>query len=150
MLIMIIEASATQTYFTTFTTPVQYNMAKLHDIRSTATLRRPTVDLPSEIKIRKRGRKGDLRKRTKRRGFKPHLATTIIGNVPSMNNKLDELRANVQHQGHFRTCSIMCFTESWLHDHITDASVSVEGYKLFRADRQKESGKKKREHFLFM
>ena len=44
----------------------------------------------------------------------------------------------------------MCFSETWLHDKITDASVTVEGYKLFRADRQKETGKKKGEDFLFM
>ena len=150
MLFMIIGASATQTSFRTVTTPVQYNMAELNETRSTAMLRQPTVDLLSDIKLRKRGRKGGLRTKTKRRGFKPYLPTAIIGNVQSMNNKLEELHANVQHQENFRTCSIMCFTESCLDDNITDASVSVEGYKLFRADRQKESGKKKREDFLFI
>ena len=37
----------------------------------------------------------------------------------------------------------LCFSETWLHDKITDASVTVECYKLYRVDRQKETGKKK-------
>ena len=59
---------------------------------------------------------------------------------------LDELHGNVQYHEHF---CLMCLTETWLHNNITNASVNVEGYKPFTPDGQKESGKKKGEEFLF-
>lgn len=31
---------------------------------------------------------------------------------------------------------IMCFAETWLRDHIPDASISIPGYNLFRSDRK--------------
>ena len=73
MLFMIIGAYAIQTSFRTFSLLHQYNMTELHEIRSTATVRRLTADLSRDIKIRKHGRKGNVRTRTKRRGFKPYF-----------------------------------------------------------------------------
>ena len=57
------------TSFRTVTTPIRYNVAELYGIRSTVTLMRPALDLPREIKIRKRGRKGGVRTRTKKKFF---------------------------------------------------------------------------------
>ena len=34
------------------------------------------------------------------------------------------------------------FSETWLHDKITDNSVAIDGFQMFRGDRPKESGKK--------
>ena len=66
----------------------------------------------------------------------------IMGNVQSLENKLDELTACVKFQHEYRTCSIMCYTETWLSDDVPDSHVNMEGFPLFRSDRTKDSGKK--------
>jgi len=44
----------------------------------------------------------------------------------------------------FREGSVMCFTETWLHDNVPDTIVSLAGFQLVWADRSfNESGKKK-------
>ena len=55
---------------------------------------------------------------------------------------MDEVRANVQFSDEFRTRSLLCFSETWLNETITDTSIGVEGFILSRGDRTKESGKK--------
>ncbi len=37
----------------------------------------------------------------------------------------------------------MCFSETWLNDKITNNNVAMDGFEMFRMDRQKVSGKKK-------
>lgn len=126
----------------TVTTPTRYNMADLLEIRSSLLVVRPTLDLPPEMKVRKRGKKGGVRERNKKRGFKPYLPSAIIGNVRSLQNKTDELGAQVQYDQTFRTCSMMCFTETWLHGAVNDENIAMNGFQMFRGDRQRESGKK--------
>ncbi|KAJ8390513.1 hypothetical protein AAFF_G00103100 [Aldrovandia affinis] len=58
-----------------------------------------------------------------------------MGNVRSLANKMDELTALARSQAEFRECSIMCFTESWLHKDIPDNNVSVDGFQTVRGDR---------------
>jgi len=44
----------------------------------------------------------------------------------------------------FREGSVLCFTETWLHDNVPDTVVNLAGFHLVRADRScNESGKKK-------
>jgi len=54
-------------------------------------------------------------------------------------------RVNITHRK--RECvlgSVMCFTETWLHDNVPDTGVNLAGFQLVRADRScNESGKKK-------
>ena len=76
------------------------------------------------------------------RKCKPYLPTVILGNAQSLCNKMDEVRANVQFSDEFRTRSLLCFSETWLNETITDTSIGVEGFILSRGDRTKESGKK--------
>ncbi len=67
-----------------------------------------------------------------------------MGNVNSLSNKCDELEALVKNQRTYRECSLMCFTESWLDNNITDSCVDLTGFSTVRADRDaKASGKKK-------
>ena len=83
-----------------------------------------------------------MRARNKQRKSKPYLSTVILGNVQSLSIKMDEVHANVQFSDEFRTCSLLCFSETWLNKTITDTSICVEGFTLYRRDRTKESGKK--------
>lgn len=82
-----------------------------------------------------------MRERNKRRGFKPVLPSAIIGNVRSLDSKndskMDELHAQVQYNSTFRTSSIMCFSETWLKEDVLDSCIDVDGFRLFRGDRER-------------
>ena len=78
-----------------------------------------------------------------RRRFKLCLPSVVMGNVRSLSNKMDELTALTQSHPEYQECSLMCFTETWLHRDITDQFVSVDGFHTVRADRDIECGKRK-------
>jgi len=90
---------------------------------------------------RKRGRKGGVRARTKRRGNKLHLPSIILGNVQSLNNKVDELCARAKFLSEYRTASVLCFTETWLKSETPNNHIEPDGFSVYRADRTAESGK---------
>ena len=94
-------------------------------------------------KMRKRGRKGGVKTRLRKYKFRTTLPTIIQGNVRSIRNKTDELRANVQHLREYRESSLICLTETWLSDNDPDSSVDLEGYQFLRMDRNQNSGKTK-------
>ena len=56
---------------------------------------------------------------------------------------MDELAALTRHQREFRESSIMLFTETWLTELTPDTNATLDGFHLLRADRSKESGKRK-------
>ena len=60
---------------------IRYNMAELLQWRNSPLVSKPDIPLPSEMKVRKRGRKGGVRARNKRRGFRPILPKIVLGNV---------------------------------------------------------------------
>ena len=55
--------------------------------------------------------------------FKAALLSIIMGNVRSFTSKMEELEALMRTNGKFRQSSIMCFTKTWLHEHILDYSI---------------------------
>ncbi|XP_071843761.1 uncharacterized protein [Apostichopus japonicus] len=87
------------------------------------------------MRKRRRGKAGGVKKRQKRCKGKPFLPSIIMGNVRSLNNKIDELQANARYFQEFRDISLMSFTETWLNDNITDESMYIDGFKLLRGDR---------------
>ncbi|KAI3358982.1 hypothetical protein L3Q82_015365 [Scortum barcoo] len=98
--------------------------------------RRP--DVPRELKRRRRGRCA------RRRRYRPVLPSIIMGNVRSLPNKMDELAALTRHhQREYRECSLLLFTETWLTALTPDTAAELDGFTLLRADRSKESGKRK-------
>ncbi|XP_078802203.1 uncharacterized protein LOC144991899 [Oryzias latipes] len=100
--------------------------------------------LPEELRRRRRGCKAGVKRRMKRRRFKPCVPAIITGNVRSLPNKMDELGALVRTQREYREASVMCFTETWLHELTPDANVTITGFHTVRADRDTAaSGKKK-------
>ena len=74
--------------------------------------------------------------------FKPYIPSIIIGNVQSINNKMDELWALADSDPCFKTCSLIALTETWLSDKIGEDHVMIDGFRLFRWDRdRKKTGK---------
>ncbi|KAI4904532.1 hypothetical protein NFI96_034261 [Prochilodus magdalenae] len=112
-----------------------------------------TANIPEELWRRThRGCRGGTKQRTgksrakrrrlmEKKGYKPRLPTLIMGNVRSLANKMDELAALAMSQKEYRQCSLMCFSETWLHQDIPDDNVSITGFQTVRADRDcTESG----------
>ena len=92
---------------------------------------------------RKRGKKGGIRQRLKRRGFRPPLPSIILANVRSIRNKLDEVSARVRYDYVFRESCIICFTETWLAADDNEHFTFIEGFSCVRSDRTDESKKTK-------
>ncbi|KAI3371035.1 hypothetical protein L3Q82_023514, partial [Scortum barcoo] len=74
---------------------------------------------------------------------RPPPPSIIMGNVRSLPNKMDELAALTRHQREYRECSLLLFTETWLTALTPDSAAELDGFTLLRADRSKESGKRK-------
>ncbi len=90
-------------------------------------------------RTKKRGKRGGARTRLKRRPFRQPLPSIMFGNVQSIQNKADELRACVQYLTDYRQSCLICLSESWLTDTDPDSSVDLEGFTLARADRNANS-----------
>ena len=99
-------------------------------------------DIPCDIKPRKRGRRGGVRARTRRRHTKPFLPIIVSGNARSLNNKLDELTANCRYLYQYREASLICISESWFSEETDSSSINIPNFELFRNDRTEDSGKK--------
>ena len=99
--------------------------------------------LCQKIFVKGRGKKGGVKQRLRNLGCKPYLPSLILGNVRSLQNKMEELCANVKYANEFRSASLMCFTETWLSENVADSHVNIEGFSIFRADRTNDSGKLK-------
>ncbi|GFR88746.1 endonuclease domain of the non-LTR retrotransposon LINE-1 [Elysia marginata] len=91
--------------------------------------RPPAVDI-SFLKVRKRGRKGGIKVKHQRRGFKPFLPCVVTGNVRSLQNKTDELYSLCRFNANYRQASIITLTETWLHDNIPSSTCDVENFTL--------------------
>ena len=100
---------------------ITYNRVDLLSLRDSAT--KSLYNIPNEIKLRKRGKRGGVRVLTKKRGFNPYLPVIITGNVRSLYNKMDELSAWKEHDRRYETSRLLCFTETWLHEDIPEANV---------------------------
>ena len=109
------------------------NMADLMALRSSPLVQRPTtMKLPSELKVRKRGKKGGVKARTKRRGFRPVFPTIAISNARSLNHKTDELHARVIYDSFRNSFSLMCFLETWFKG---PKQMDIDRFELVRGDR---------------
>lgn len=102
----------------------------------------PDITLPHELlrvrrlnkkqKRKKRGSRGGVKNRLRRRGSRHPLPVITLSNVRSLNNKLDELSLRMIYEEEFRRSNLICFTETWLK---VDNKVDFEGYITIRADR---------------
>jgi hypothetical protein len=115
---------------------IQFSPSVLRNwnISSPGTSKLPNADLPPKMRWRKRGKSGGVRKRLRRQKHRPYMPTTIMGNVRSLSNKMDELSGCVKFLGNFRDASIISFTETWLTDRHNDENLCLDGFKLIRGD----------------
>ncbi|KAK0132030.1 hypothetical protein N1851_033180 [Merluccius polli] len=102
------------------------------------------VSWDDELKRRWRGCRAGVKRSSEKRKFKPYIPAVITGNVRSLANKVDELEALTRTQREYRESSILCFTETWLHEQIPDSYVTVPGFQTVRANKDTTTtGKKK-------
>ena len=101
------------------------------------------IELPDDIKKRqhKRGRRGGVRARCRRRGTRIPMPMIVSGNVRSLRNKTDELTGLTRWNYAYRESSVICLTETWLQDKDPDSAYSLDGFTLVRGDRTAASGK---------
>ncbi|CAJ1081508.1 uncharacterized protein LOC121656906 [Xyrichtys novacula] len=126
------------------TAGIVYTREQLMALRYATPLAGERPSIPEELKRRRRGCRAGLKRRMKKRKFKPYIPAVITGNVRSLANKVDELEALTRTQREYRESSIMCFTETWLHEQIPDSNVTIPGFQTVRADRDTAAtGKKK-------
>ena len=92
---------------------------------------------------RKRGHKGGVKERLRRRNHKPPLPSIILSNVRSIRNKVDTLDALCKFDCDYRNAGVICLTETWLTDMDTDNSVMISNFTSFRCDRDANNGKQK-------
>lgn len=86
-----------------------------------------------KVKRRKRGSRGGILKRLRRRGSRLPLPAIILLNVRSLRNKTDELSALIKYDGDYRHTSLFCFTETWLSQETAD--FYLDGFTLIWFDR---------------
>lgn len=90
---------------------------------------------------RQRGQKGGVR----RRNFiqkKVPVPAIVFGNVRSIVSNIDDLAASVKYHHAFKNASAIGICETWLESVIGDDTVSIDGYDIYRADRDlSRSGK---------
>ena len=86
-----------------------------------------------DLRPRKRGRRGGVRIRLRRRRFRPPLPSIVLGNAQSLWNKSDELAACCKFLHEFRDASVLCFSETWLK--ADDSDPVIPGFNVYRCDR---------------
>uniref|UniRef100_A0AAV2LRE3 Uncharacterized protein n=1 Tax=Knipowitschia caucasica TaxID=637954 RepID=A0AAV2LRE3_KNICA len=91
--------------------------------------------LAKKVWARKRGKRGGLLVRLRRRGARTALPGIFLSNVRSLGNKMDELSLLMRRNKDFATSCVLCFTETWLNERIPDCALELQGFGLFRADR---------------
>ena len=84
------------------------------------------------FKKKKRGSRGGIRNRLRKRGCRLPLPVITLANVRSLQNKLDELSVLTKQDCDYRRSSLLCFTETWLTD---DMNVNLDGFTTIRFDR---------------
>ena len=123
-----------------------------------------TLDFPPEmykyddsnVRKQERGKKGGVRRRLKKARTRPPLPSIILSNVRSLrpkapNTTFDELLANVVFRSEFREACMLCFTETWFCDNISDDSVAIDGLgPPLRCDRDCDVTVKKRGGGVYM
>ena len=126
-----------------------YSRATLLGLRPTGTSPPTTLDLPREImkdedrkKNKKRGSRGGVRARFRRRPTRPPLPSIVFGNVKSLRNKMSEISGLTRYSSAYREACILSFSETWLKESMPDSLVTLDGFHLIRSDRTEDSEKK--------
>ena len=98
--------------------------------------------LLKDLKPHKRGKRGGVRLRMRRRKYKLPLPSIVLGNAQSLGNKCDELIACCKFQNEYREANLICFSETWLSP--DQADPDLPGFNVYRLDRCSTTTGKKR------
>ena len=79
-----------------------------------------------------------------RRVSKLPLASVLLANVQSLENKMCDLRLRISYQWDIKNFSILCFTDLWLN--VNTDTIELAGYSVHRQDREATSGKTRGGH----
>ncbi|TWW55957.1 hypothetical protein D4764_09G0010070 [Takifugu flavidus] len=90
--------------------------------------------LAQKVRRRRRGRRAGALARLYRRGSRTALPGIFLSNANSLCNKMDELKLLMRIKD-FSTSCVLCFTETWFRKETPDSVLLLEGFQLFRADR---------------
>ena len=100
------------------------------------SLTRPDIDFecPSRKPVtkKKRGSRGGVRNRLRRRGARLPMPSVTLTNARSLRNKMTELETLIKCDGDYRRSNLICVTETWLSK---DDKAELEGYEPYRLDR---------------
>ncbi len=89
------------------------------------------LEIPDKIKRKYCGCRVGVKRRAKKRRYKPYLPLVIMWNVRSLVNKMDELTALVSSQREYQECS-----ETLLHGDIPETNeTTITGFETIWADR---------------
>ena len=102
-------------------------------------------DIPRELlrntRKKRRGRRGGVQNRLRRRFSRPPLPSIILTNLRSLSNQVDTLKTYTRYRHEYRQAYLLCFTESWRQSTMPESLFEVPGFTLVRADSDANSGK---------
>ena len=75
---------------------------------------------------------------------KAALPSIMKRNMRSLENKVDELETQRRTNLEFLHNRLMCFTETWLQEHIPDSGISLPGFQTIRADGEMKRSEKRK------
>ncbi|XP_061132343.1 uncharacterized protein LOC133152617 [Syngnathus typhle] len=102
------------------------------------------TEIPKEIRPQRKGCRAGVKCRQRKRRYKLCLPSVIMGNMRSLQSKMEVLTALTRTQREYRECSLMCFTETRLINLSPDSHLSLDGLQVVRADRSAmECGKRR-------
>ncbi|TWW59874.1 hypothetical protein D4764_06G0014040 [Takifugu flavidus] len=88
----------------------------------------------NQVRRGRRGRRAGALAGLRRRGSRTALPGIFLSNANSLCNKMDELKLLMRIKD-FSTSCVLCFTETWFRKETPDSALLLEGFQLFRADR---------------
>lgn len=72
------------------------------------------LEIPAEIRRRKRGCKPGVKHQEKRIWYKPSILSVIMENMRSLPSKIEDLMVLARLQSNYHECSILCFSKTYM------------------------------------
>ena len=93
--------------------------------------------ISSDIIHRKRGKRTGIKVKIKNRSYRIPFPTINFGNVLSITDesKQVQLHSNILFMHQFKNMCVLALTETWLEESDPDEGIHLEGFSLYRCDR---------------
>ena len=111
----------------------------------------PTVNTTHDASNkRKRGRRGGVKNRLRKRSAKPPLPSVVFANVQSLYNKIDELHAKCRYDNVYREACVVAFSETWLNSTRPDDDIILDGVYCVPFRQNQRIGQDERRGFVHL